>query len=132
MFNILLVNMSHAYKPIVLALRLQKTDGESYYTENGQISIEAGSKVELEIISAELKEGTHIKLTTERMEMGMNCNDGNGSVAKFETPERRLTSNKTLSVVIFTAAPIKFKFMIIVGSSWITDIKIIPQNFCSI
>ena len=109
MFNILLVNMSHAYKPIVLALRLQKTDGESYYTENGQISIEAGSKVELEIISAELKEGTHIKLTTEKMEMGMNCNDGNGSVAKFETPERLLTSNQTLSVVIFTAVPIKFK-----------------------
>ena len=43
------------YEPRILALRLPSTDAKSYYTEDGQISIESGNPVDLEIIGTDLK-----------------------------------------------------------------------------
>ena len=64
--------------PKVLALRLQTTDDKSFYNKEGQITFESNQDLKLEIISEGVNDGTYIKLITEKMDMGSNCDNGNG------------------------------------------------------
>ena len=107
MLLILLTNLTKASDatPKVLALRLQETDDKSYYNTDGQISVESGTNFMLEIISAGLKDGSYIKLITEKMEMGLNCDDGNGSVARIGTPYKQLSSD---GIIKFTGDEILY------------------------
>ena len=86
------------YEPRILALRLPSTDAKSYYTEDGQISIESGNPVDLEIIGTDLKNAMPVKLITEKMQKGLNCDDGNGSFPRLETPEKLLQLDGNLKL----------------------------------
>ena len=79
----------------VLALRLRKTDGKFYYTEEGQIIVEEGLTVDLQVIGLGLKNDTVIKLTTAKKEKGTKCKD-HGSTPAVETAELTLQSGGSL------------------------------------
>ena len=82
--------------PKVLALRLQTTDDKSFYNKGGQITFESNQDLNLEIISEGLNDGTYIKLITEKMVMGSNCDNGNGSVARINTPYKQIARDGTI------------------------------------
>ena len=76
-----------ASDPHVLALRLQVIDQHFYYTSKGQISLETGKDINIQVIGVGLTEGTHIKLTTDKREFGANCDKRNLSTPVLETAE---------------------------------------------
>jgi len=82
--------------PKVLALRLQTTDDKSFYNKEGQITFESNQDLKLEIISEGVNDGTYIKLITEKMDMGSNCDNGNGSVARIHTPYKQIARDGTI------------------------------------
>ena len=107
LFLTLMINLSrvNSLSPKILAIRLQKTTGTSLYNEDGEISFEDGHDLELEIISVGLKDGTNIKLITEKMQIGQNCDESNGTVARIGTPHKQLASDGTIN---FSANDILF------------------------
>ena len=96
LFFVAIVTPANGLENNVLGLRLKKVDGKSYYTEDGQITIESGTAVHLEVIHAGLKQGTYVKLITEKMKVGMNCDNGNGSTPYTGTSKKRIEPDGSL------------------------------------
>ena len=88
------LNQTQALDPSVLALRLAKTNDKATYNEDGIITLEAGLDNTLQFIGVGIKQGTKIKLTTEKLNLGTNCDERNGSIPVMETAEMELQSNE--------------------------------------
>ena len=67
-------------QPEVLAIRLEKTDAKSTYSEDGIVTLEAERDNRLQFIGIGINEGTILKLTTEKMKYGTDCDERNGTI----------------------------------------------------
>ena len=83
-------------QPEVLAIRLEKTDAKSTYSEDGIVTLEAERDNRLQFIGIGINEGTMLKLTTEKMEYGTDCDERNGTIPVMETAELQLKSEGIL------------------------------------
>ena len=73
-------------EPTILGLRLEKTDGQQSYDEDGILTVEAGKDYRIQFLGVGLKDSV-IKFTTEKMEFNSNCDKSNGTSPVMETAE---------------------------------------------
>ena len=108
-FNVVLLNVftlvcnfciftayANTAQPEVLAIRLEKTDAKSTYSEDGIVTLEAERDNRLQFIGIGISEGTILKLTTEKMKSGTDCDERNGTIPVMETAELQLKTKGIL------------------------------------